>query len=226
MMLNVTSAPQLRQLLNALKGSQFEKNIPYMYVDTVGDVTVGVGHDLDANNDTLTLAFLVKRFERHPVIGGDKGESIAEKKAVGRVATQTEIQNDYDFLKKHSALGKYAAEQVQKYTTVELAPATVDQLFEKDLNVALAVAQREFGESFAKFPVPCQAALIDIAFNCGNFATFQHRFVPAIKGIGQFAKKTMSERWKIASESSRRGQLSAARNAQVAQWLLDGAKKP
>src|SRR5579863_5064240 len=224
MAISVTSNPQLRQLLNALKGPQFEKNIPYMYVDTVGDVTVGVGHDLDANSDALQLPFVVKRWERHAVIGGDKGVTITANKVLARKATQAEIQNDYDFLKKHSALGNYSAEHLQKYTTLELAPTSVDQLFEKDLNVALAVVQKEFGESFDGYPVTCQAALIDIAINCGNFSTFQLQFVPAIKGLREFAKKTMPERWKIASASCRRGEVSGARNAQVAHWLLDGAK--
>jgi GH24 family phage-related lysozyme (muramidase) len=220
---NFTITAALGQLLNTLKGPQFEKNIPYMYVDTVGDVTVGVGHDLDANNDVLKLPFMVKRFERHAVLGGDVGVSIFSNKVLNRTASQSEIQNDYDFLKKHTGLGKFLAEQLQKYTTLELTTVAIDQLFLKDLKIAVAVTRQEFGETFDTFPTTCQAALIDIAFNCGSFSTFQTRFVPAVKGLGAFANKTMYERWKIASESCRRGQLSAARNAQVAKWLMDGA---
>jgi GH24 family phage-related lysozyme (muramidase) len=213
--------PALKQLLDNLKGPQFEKNIPYMYVDTVGDVTVGVGHDLDSNGDALRLPFIVKRFERHHVIGGDVGVPISNK-MVDRPAAPAEIQNDYDFLSKHSGLGKFAPDQLQKYTTVELAGPAIDQLFIKDLDISIAVCRREFGDAFDKFPTPCQAALIDIAFNCGSFQSFTH-LVGAVKGTGAYVKKTPSERWKIASESCRRGQVSQLRNATVAKWLMDGA---
>lgn len=97
-------SPALRQLLDKLKGPKFEMNIPYMYVDTVGDVTVGVGHDIDANNDLLKLPFIVKRFTRHKVIGGDTGISITSNQTLDRPASQAEIKNEYDFLKNIKAL--------------------------------------------------------------------------------------------------------------------------
>jgi GH24 family phage-related lysozyme (muramidase) len=220
---NFVITPVLRQLLDNLKRAQFENNVAYMYVDTVGENTVGVGHNLTAHGDALKLPFIVKRFERHAVIGGDVGVPISSDKVIGRRASIAEIQNDFDFLKKHSGLGKYSPEHLQKYTTLELPSADIDQLFTKDLDVAVAVCRREFGEAFDKFPTTCQAALIDIAFNCGTFASFQSRLVPAIKGTGAYAKKTPSERWKIASESCRRGEVSEVRNALVAKWFMDGA---
>jgi hypothetical protein len=36
----------LKALLQTLKGTDFENNIPYMYLDSEGNVTVGVGHKL------------------------------------------------------------------------------------------------------------------------------------------------------------------------------------
>jgi len=216
-------APDLQQLLDNLKGAQFENNIAYMYVDTVGDITVGVGHNLDAHGDALQLPFIVKRLKRHHVIGGDVGVPISSNPVIGRPATAPEIQNDYDFLNKNRGLKKYFPQNLEKYTTLELLPAKVDQLFKTDLDVAIAVCRKEFGEDFDQYPTACQAGLIDIAFNCGNFSSFQPRFVPAIKASGEFAKNTPSERWKIASESCQRSTASATRNALVAKWFMDGA---
>ncbi|GLQ32400.1 hypothetical protein [Litoribrevibacter albus] len=215
---------KLFQLLEILKKPTSENNIPYMYIDTVGKVTVGVGHNLDAHKDMLTLPFMVKRFARHPVKGGDTGIAITTNKVLGRAATQDEIKNDYNFITKHKGLGKYNPENLSKYTTLELSVAAIDALFKKDLNIALAVAKREFGAAFDKYPITCQAALVDIAFNVGNFSSFRGTFVPAIKGTGIYSKKSMSERWKIASQNCRRGQVSADRNRHVTQWLMEGAK--
>jgi len=65
-----------------------------MYVDTVGKVTVGVGHNLTAHKDKHKLPFKVKRLTRHPVKGGDTGIAITKKKTKGRAATKAEISND------------------------------------------------------------------------------------------------------------------------------------
>jgi GH24 family phage-related lysozyme (muramidase) len=213
---------RLRALLNALKGPMFEKNIPYMYVDTEGKITVGVGHNLSAHKDVLQLPFIVARFERHPVLGGDRGIPISQNKTPGRLATTAEKQNDFDFLSKYKGLGHYAPEQLAKYTTLELRQHDVDRLFENDLIVAVRTARQEFGAAFDKFSASRQAALVDIAFNAGGFRTFQHSFVPAIKGQGLYAGKSEAERWKEAARHSRRGKVPAPRNAQVAEWLTDG----
>jgi hypothetical protein len=68
-----------------------EKNIPFMYVDTTRNVTVGVGHNLTFHNDVATLPFVIKRFDKHAVIGGDKGVSIAaDRRRLDLVATEEE----------------------------------------------------------------------------------------------------------------------------------------
>ena len=93
-----------------------------MYVDTTGNVTVGVGHNLTAHGDCQSLPFVVKRLERKAVLGGDRGTPIGPPLTIGRPATVTEKRNDYDFLTSHTGLGKYAPEQLAAYTTLELGP--------------------------------------------------------------------------------------------------------
>ena len=149
---------------------------------------------------------------------------ITEDKTVGRKATKEEIQNDYDFLAKHAGLGKYAAENLANYTTLELPKTEIDSLFQADVGEAMRVCVSEFGKArFDGYPVSCQAALIDIAFNCGSFVTFRHHLVPAIKGNHGYAKMPMTQRWRVAALHCRRGAISDARNNIVAQWFLAGA---
>src|ERR1700675_5146950 len=110
--------PNLRPLLERLKGPMFEQNIPFMYVDTEKKITVGVGHNLSSHNDVLQLAFVVKRFERHAVKGGDAGIPInVQVRTKDRKATSSEKQNDFDFLNRHTGLGHYGPDQLAKYTT-------------------------------------------------------------------------------------------------------------
>jgi hypothetical protein len=224
---------QLQLLLNKLKGPKFEMNIPYMYLDSVGLVTVGVGHNLDAHKDKLLQPFKVKRFERKAVLGGDRGTPIAkDKRQLNRAATAKEIQNDYDFLKKNRGLGKFNAVNLQAYTTLELESFAIDKLFLKDITTAAGIARKEFGQPFDKFPTSCQAAIIDIAFNTGNFPKFDY-FKGAIKGIVvngkkgkvDYSKMTMSDRWKEAAKESKRPQVDQQRNNQIKQWFLEGATK-
>jgi hypothetical protein len=127
--------PALKPFLETLKKTEFEDNIPYMYVDTVGKITVGVGHNLSFHKDQKTLQFVIRRFERHRVIGGDVGVPIRHER-VGK-ATSEEIQNDFDFLTLHPGLGNYHASQLQKYTTVELGQSDIDRLFWIDVDRAI-----------------------------------------------------------------------------------------
>ncbi len=217
-----TPSAQLLKLLESLKKPSSENNIPYMYVDSVGKITVGVGHNLTAHRDMLSLPFKVKRFKRYPVRGGHTGIAITKNKTLNRTATHTEIKNDYNFLIKFKRLGKYLPTQLRKYTTLELLPSAVNTLFKKDLNNAIAIARAEFGTAFDSYPVTCQAALIDFAFNLGSFKKFNN-FVSAIKGTGKYKGKSMSYRWKAAAKESHRYQVSSARNAEIKKWLLNGA---
>ena len=209
--------PQLRSLLDELKKSSFERNIPYMYVDSVGKITVGVGHNLTAYKDQTTLRFIVKRTERHAVRGGDKGPAVTT--AIGRPASGPEIQNDFNFLAMHAGLGRFLATQLAKYTTVELGAADIDALFTSDLDRAIAGARHVIGQPlFDGLPVTCQAALIDIQFNTGHLERFP-TLLRAIKGTGEFAGKEAAFRYAAAARESRRPQVSDVRNTQIKNWF-------
>jgi hypothetical protein len=219
---------ELRKMTQILRSDDFEKTIPYLYLDSRGILTAGVGHNLRDNPtpDPLSLSFTVRRLQRKKVAGGDQGIPIADKTRLGMSATRQEIQNDIDFLQRNTGLKQYFPGSLRDYTTLELGSSQIDSLFERDVNHFLGVCRREFTDAaFDAFPVSCQMALIDIAFNCGSFINWRGHFAPAIKGTGSYVGKSWSERWTEAANYSRRGAVGLARNAKVKGWLLKGAKE-
>jgi GH24 family phage-related lysozyme (muramidase) len=199
----------LRKMADILRTDDFERTIPYLYLDSLGILTVGVGHNLRDNPipSPLSLSFTVARLERKKVAGGDVGIPITDKARIGMSATRQEIQNDIDFLKRHAGLKKFFPVNLRDYTTLELTSLQITLLFEDDLNYFLnKVCRKEFTPAaFDAFPLSCQMALLDIAFNCGSFGKFNGHFVPAIKGTGLYAGKSWTERWTEAANYSRRG---------------------
>ena len=216
----------LNQYLSELKDSAFENDIPYLYLDSEGNLTVGVGHNVNSHGDLLDLPFVVKRFERKAVKGGDKGKPIAENKVLNRKAREAEIQNDADFLKKHSGLKKYLPEYLQDYTTLELTDDGIQDLFVSDLNDAYDAVETVFGKApFAAFPVSCQAGLIDLQFNTGNIGGFS-TLIGAVKGEGDFKGKSWKDRWTAAAKACHRKKpVSEERNNKVLQWFMQGAQE-
>ena len=205
-----------------LKGPDFEDNIPYMYVDSDGKVTVGVGHNLTAHKDQQSLPFKIKRYERKKVISGDQGIPIPKTRPEGAVATKVEIQNDFDFLTRNNGLKKNLPSNpnMKLYATVELDSTTIDEIFLKDLATAIKKAKGVL-PSLDSYPVPCQAGIIDIVFNTGElkFPTL----IRAVKAEREFAGKPASERWEAAARESKRPQVKPERNNQVNQWFMEGA---
>jgi hypothetical protein len=213
----------LNHYLFKLKSASFEKNLPYMYLNSLGHLTVGIGHNIDARGDLLDLPFVTtERFEREAAKDGEKGTPITENKVPNRPATPQEIQNDASFLKEHLDLEDDPPDDLAKYTTLELAPDAIEDLFLTDLNRAYESLLNEFGFGhFLAFPVPCQAGLVDLQFNTGDIRGFP-ALLRAVKGRGEFAGKPLSERWRAAAAQCNR-QVSNERNNTVRQWFTQGA---
>ncbi len=223
-------APLLVPYLTTIK-DELEKSIPYMYVDSQNKVTVGAGHNLTSHKDHKDLKFKIKRHERHQVLGGDVGIPIPKERPIDAPALPTEIQNDFAFLTAHAgskqgeALSKYVATQsgdpMRKFTTVELDQTEIDGIFWKDMVDAIGTARAAFPkDAFDGYPVTCQAALIDIAFNTGrvNFPNLKK----AINGEAPYSGKPESERWEIAASESNRPAADEKRNKQIAAWFRGG----
>jgi hypothetical protein len=225
--MNALIKPELLAELEKLKGPFFEKNIPFMYVDTTKNVTVGVGHNLTFHKDVKKLEFVIKRYERHAVLGGDMGTSIVlGRRSIGREATEEEKQNDFDFLSRHPRLGEHAPDNghMARYTTLELPQTAINTLFESDLISALKIARQKFGATFDTYAIGCQAALVDIAFNSGSFIHFSE-LVSVIHGYGKYKEMSLAERWREAAKEKNcsRPAIPAQRVQQRTAWLSSGA---
>src|SRR5215475_2926641 len=130
--------------------TEFEGVVPWMYLDTKGLVTVGVGQMLPDAASAQSLAFTDPS---------------------GQPATQDAIQSDYD---RVSALapGKCPG-FYHTSTSLVLPDPAIDMLLMKrvtDFDDQL----RERFQAYASFPDPAKLGLLDMIYNLGRDGLFQH----------------------------------------------------
>ena len=150
-----------------------------MYPDTVGVVTVGVGHAIFNPQAALALGFT----------------------RMGLPASAPAILADYTCVKGH----------IIKVGNLILSEAAQDAVLAEDLKVtekrlleALPVA--------LSFPETAQIALFDLVFNCGELTE---------KAWPHFLAAVRAGDWKGAAAHSNRPQVSATRNEDTKEQLLD-----
>ena len=122
---------------------EYENNIPHMYLDTYGKVTVGVGHLIKTAQDAQKLPF------------------VDEKKIK---ATPEAIKAGFENVKKQ--LKNMKASYYKKYTKLTLNPTDIDQMLEKHIASFHKEIKIVFPE-FDTFPSEVRLALLDIIFNVG-----------------------------------------------------------
>ena len=120
----------------------FEGRVPYMYVCTGGEVTIGIGHAIQTPADALQLTWSTD----------------------GRPATAAEIQAGYASV---AAAGKgRVASAYAPLSQCRMADADIDALvsgYVDEFETSLAAAL----PNWKRYPAPAQAALFDMAFNLG-----------------------------------------------------------
>lgn len=144
----------------------WENEIPYMYLDSEGNVTVGIGCLLSTVASAQALGFVYRDDQVNA-----KGAKTASK---GQTASAEAIAQDYQKVKTYAAeqkaaksKDKYLATFFQSVTKLDLPREEIDrvfwervQQFEKDL-------QRHFPD-FEKYPPSAQLALLDMVFSLGT----------------------------------------------------------
>ena len=118
---------------------EHEGRIPWMYLDRVGVVTIGIGHALP------TLRQAKEDLEEY----GWDGQDIAA--AWGAVKDQPKNK---------------AAKFYKRFSTLRLGDYEIDGLFEGKCRNFLAGLQRRIPK-FEALPAPAQLALLDMAYNLG-----------------------------------------------------------
>jgi GH24 family phage-related lysozyme (muramidase) len=138
---------------------KYEGKVPHMYLDSVGYVTVGVGHLLSSVAAAQALAF---------------------RNSKNVPATRDEIKADYEAVKKQPP--NRLAAMYKKYTELTLPTVDIDKLTDKHIE-SFERELKQVYTGFDGFPTEARLALFDIIFNVGmtNLRTAWPNFNAAIK---------------------------------------------
>jgi GH24 family phage-related lysozyme (muramidase) len=123
-----------------------------MYLDTGGNVTVGVGNLLASANDAKLLGFV------------RRADPAAKPPVTAGPATPTEIQTDFDNVNKQTA-GKLFS-YYRQFTKLDLPDAIIDSLLNSRVMEFKAKLAAAFPD-FESYPDGVCAALFDMGFNLG-----------------------------------------------------------
>ena len=182
----------------------YEGRIPHLYLDTVGKVTVGIGHMIP-NKVAMASVPMFKKGKNNLLVAA----SLAEK------------HTEYDTIKKQPFGKRYGASYYKKHTTLTMKDADINtqrdkhiMSFYKELTGYYSTANG-FNKAFDAMPVEVQKALFDMVFNLG-ITKLKNQYV----NMNGFIK---SEKWKDAAKQSNRLGISGTRNKYVAD-LFNAAK--
>lgn len=193
----------------------WEASVLWMYLDSVGLVTVGCGTMLPNSNFASQIPFF------------HDGNST--------VATAAEIIAAWDILHAGSAVqkaaaqaDKFSAQHYKSVTDLRITTQTASNL--RDVHVRSDYSQLcLIFPTFDDLPDPAKLALFDMIYNLGagrapvaaRAATRGHRATPAIRGTGLRAYSTMCAAirtgdWESAAASCHRRGIPAERNRMTA----------
>lgn len=190
----------------ALLAGPFEGSIPYMYLDSLGYVTVGVGKMLPTPSSALLLKFVHQ-----------KGKSRA---------TPAEITAAY--MSVRASAGNRPAASYRKLTDLDLAPGEADRLLTDELQTAEDGCRTLF-PAWNRFPLAAQLALLDMVYNMGPgqaLTQAQRRAGQREHGLFQFHRLRASvakEDWAAASRECERQGIQRSRNFWTRDKFLEAA---
>ncbi len=148
-----------------------EGEIAFMYLDTKGLVTTGIGNLIDPISLAVPIPFQFKANNRHKV-------------AAGKMATHQEIETEWKFLKNHTnkaAFIRGGARAIEPETSLELNAANRQNLF----NAKSASNERKLVNHFPDFhawPADAQIGLMAMAWGLGpGFPPKWPKFTKACK---------------------------------------------
>ena len=141
-------------VLNHFASKDCEGNIPYMYLDTGGKVTIGIGH-------LLTLEYARTR-------------SFIFRKT-GMTATPDQVAAEYTKIQNLVKLIGKAAERFEPHTELILNRGEVEQIFDEDIthkrdenhNEGKTLTLKRILPDIESYPWSARLALLDLVFNGG-----------------------------------------------------------
>jgi GH24 family phage-related lysozyme (muramidase) len=173
---------------------KYEGNVPHMYLDTKGYVTVGVGHLLKDVEAAKKVLFTVRD--------------------TGIVATTKQIEDEFKLIKsrpfgKDEGFGRF-----KPFTKLIITEAVANAQVDQHIKTFESELKRIYGASeFASYPDDVKLALFDLIFNLG---------MTKLKGtFPNFNKYMKVHDFKKAAIESNRKDVSAERNAYVRNLLAN-----
>jgi len=182
--------------------TNFEGSVPYMYVDTAANVTVGVGNLLANIASAQALAFVVR-----PTDGSDP--------SLAPAATPDQIAADFANVIAQPKGENYP--YYEPYTTILLPEAAIQALLLSRVQGFTTELIGAFPD-FNAYPDEACAALFDMAFNLGLeglLTKFPH-----------FTQAVRNQDWATAAAQCTRGGIQASRNAWTAAQFQAAAAAP
>jgi GH24 family phage-related lysozyme (muramidase) len=140
--------------LPLLKSSSFEGTVPYMYEDTEGNVTVGVGFLLPSVVEAQKLGFARRPSltSRPPVHAGP--------------ATPAEIKTDFENVDRQPYGKGYGAIYYKQFTKLDLPSDVINRILEAKVEQFLVQVVAQFPD-YNSYPSEACAAIFDMAYNLG-----------------------------------------------------------
>jgi len=180
----------------------FEGRIDHFYLDTAGNVTVGVGH-LVPNRDAVASTSM-----ETPVAG-----------QVPTTATLDEKRDDYDRVMAEPV--GYRASMYGQVALLRMPAVEINRLRDQHIQRFYARLRatytrgRGYQHDFDQFPLAVQMALFDLIFNLGP-----NRLVNVFVRLDAAIR---AEDWAQAEVESNRPQVQPTRNHYVRQLFLTAA---
>lgn len=175
---------------------KYEGRVPHMYLDTVGKVTVGVGHMMTDVQAAQKVPFIVS--------------------STGVPATAKQIEDEFNVIQKRPFGKDFEANEFKVFTSLVLTDSVMNNQVQEHITSFEAELKRIYGATeFAAFPNDVKLALFDMIFNLG-MTKLKNTFP-------NFNKHLKAGDFKSASLESSRTKISDERNAYVRN-LLGNAK--
>lgn len=185
---------------------RWEGEHPFMYVDTRGHVTTGIGHLLKTPNDALKLPW------QHGTTGQPATQADI-KAAFERVADAwTEHKHD------HPEAKGMPLNRCVEVSDLVLPAGYSAKLATDRLNGEFLKGLRGVFPSFDSFPMPAQRALVDMAYNLG-VARLEQKFPRLVA-----ACRAPAPDFATAAAESHRSSSRESRNRATRDLFLEAAR--
>ena len=185
---------------------QYEGKFNHFYLDTKGNVTIGVGHLVPKRNAVSAL-----------ILYKTKNNKSAQ------VATLQEKQTEYDNIVKLPWGQRYGASSFKSYTTLVMKEHDINLLLDKHIGsfykelVRIYSKTAGYADNFDSLHKDLKLALFDMILNLGasRLVNIFPKFNAALKAGD----------WKTAATESNRPDVSLNRNQYVKHLLLSISTK-